>query len=394
MKRKKPFLYLHMSTRALLALAVFVTVGGVVMYLLIINRVIEPASTKEEIHVEAAFAPYQSSEHTPEPTVSPAVPTPVPSEEVSDTEDAAGSFVVLSEYATLYPGDDNQSVLRLRQRLTQLGYMDFDAPSTGYNSVLEAAVGLFQRSAGLTVTGIADADLQTFLFSAAAPPYRIRLGDTGDDVSSAQLRLKELGYYSDRTTGYFGPKTEAAVKLFEYRSGLSDDGVLDVADLKQLYSIHAGPNPDYVPDGPASSSVQTVRTEATYVHSGEGLSHAVSDQVGMPYFWGKEGPDAFDGSGLISYCLKLCGISVSKTDAEGYAEIESWQMINKIPLLKKGDLLFFTNDAGSEITHVGISIGTSYFVHASSSSGQVVISSLSEPYWERNFVCARRIFNG
>jgi cell wall-associated NlpC family hydrolase len=55
-------------------------------------------------------------------------------------------------------------------------------------------------------------------------------------------------------------------------------------------------------------------------------------------------------------------------------------------------LVFFRNTARRRgITHVGIYIGDGKFIHASSGAGRVVITSLSDPYYAKRFVGARRL---
>ncbi|NIT52056.1 MAG: hypothetical protein GWO41_04730, partial [candidate division Zixibacteria bacterium] len=56
--------------------------------------------------------------------------------------------------------------------------------------------------------------------------------------------------------------------------------------------------------------------------------------------------------------------------------------------MKTGDLVFFR--PGQSYRHVGIYLRDGDFAHASSSRG-VMISNLSEPYWSRSFIDARRI---
>ena len=57
--------------------------------------------------------------------------------------------------------------------------------------------------------------------------------------------------------------------------------------------------------------------------------------------------------------------------------------------LKFGDLVFFRTERG-EVSHVGVFIGFNQFIHVSTSSG-VIISDLSEDYWARRYVGARRV---
>jgi len=59
--------------------------------------------------------------------------------------------------------------------------------------------------------------------------------------------------------------------------------------------------------------------------------------------------------------------------------------------LRSGDLVFF-NSPQRPVSHVGIYLGEGRFIHASSSStGDVMISSLQDPYWSKHFGGARRI---
>jgi cell wall-associated NlpC family hydrolase len=58
--------------------------------------------------------------------------------------------------------------------------------------------------------------------------------------------------------------------------------------------------------------------------------------------------------------------------------------------LRPGDLLFF-GSKGRQINHVGIYAGDGQMIHASSHSGRVVMSDLSQPHLEGSFVVAKRL---
>lgn len=51
-------------------------------------------------------------------------------------------------------------------------------------------------------------------------------GDRGDVVEEIQSRLNGLGFDAGSEDGIFGPRTEAAVKSFQGRAGLTADGVV------------------------------------------------------------------------------------------------------------------------------------------------------------------------
>ena len=60
--------------------------------------------------------------------------------------------------------------------------------------------------------------------------------------------------------------------------------------------------------------------------------------------------------------------------------------------LREGDLVFFRTGRGRkrEPNHVGIYLKNGRFIHTSTSRG-VMVSSLSEPYYERTWICGGRV---
>lgn len=65
------------------------------------------------------------------------------------------------------------------------------------------------------------------------------IGDSGDQVTKIQERLKELGFYHDEITGYFGEKTQKAYKAFQKAAGVDIDGICGQSDRDILYSSAA-----------------------------------------------------------------------------------------------------------------------------------------------------------
>ena len=72
------------------------------------------------------------------------------------------------EYPTLSKGDSSDAVLAVQERLYQLGYLNDDRDGKFGNNT-QTAVKLFQQTAGLDVTGVADNATQALLFSDDAP---------------------------------------------------------------------------------------------------------------------------------------------------------------------------------------------------------------------------------
>lgn len=78
--------------------------------------------------------------------------------------------------------------------------------------------------------------------------------DSEDDeenktVSSIQTRLYELGYLTDKATGYFGEDTVNAVMLFQNKNELSVTGSVDAKTLQVLKSTKAVSNFDLLETG-------------------------------------------------------------------------------------------------------------------------------------------------
>jgi cell wall-associated NlpC family hydrolase len=111
------------------------------------------------------------------------------------------------------------------------------------------------------------------------------------------------------------------------------------------------------------------------------LDIALSKQ-GKRYVWGDEGPDSFDCSGFVHYCLNQAGYSVGRTTADGYSKKTNWARIEK-NALQPGDIMFYFSDNpsdGDHIGHTGIYLGNGYHIHASSSNGCVIISQVKGWY--------------
>ena len=416
MKRRK-LPYVHILPRILIGVLLF----GILLALLYVPMVSRNILSVSSLADAASPVPTNTSI----PTISTFSPTPVstvpPTQVPTETPTTPPSDVVtLSAYTTLRLGDDNASVITLQQRLTDLGYLDSDMPDSQYNESIESAVVLFQRACNMVQTGIADGNTQSSLYADDAQTYRIKRSDIGADVLRLQQRLTELGYYTDRINGYFGPNTEQAVMLFQAINGLDVRGELDYDAWSILYSEDAMALPALPTDTPTprptakrTSSGQSTKTsgkttpKATKNNGGtpkptaaktsssgkktySSVVAAAQDQLGKPYVWSAEGPDSFDCSGLVYYCLKQSGHSVSRQSSRGFSQNGSWKLITSMSDLKAGDLVFFKSDSSSSVNHTGICISSSVMIHASSSKGQVAKSNLHQAYWERNFVCGRR----
>lgn len=95
-------------------------------------------------------------------------------------------------------------------------------------------------------------------------------------------------------------------------------------------------------------------------------------QLGKPYRWAAEGPNAFDCSGLTMYCYAQVGINLPHSSAAQYSCGERVDRAH----LQPGDLVFFSGRRG-RINHVGMYIGDGNFIHAPRTGDVVKITSLA-----------------
>lgn len=144
-------------------------------------------------------------------------------------------------------GDKDIIVSDIQKKLMELYYIELDEPSEEYSETIKDAVEKFQIKNNLESTGEVDSKTYELLFSDKAKEYTVFIGAEGIDVEHIQARLYELGYLS-KVTKYFGTETEAAVKEFQKRNGLYDDGNVGAQTREILYSAEAVPLSFYLGD--------------------------------------------------------------------------------------------------------------------------------------------------
>ena len=151
-------------------------------------------------------------------------------------------------YATLQKGDKGDEVVRLQERLTELGYLSGTVDGY-YGEGTQQAVKYFEAAYGRTPTGIATNELQINLYSSSAKANTsgnvavsystLKSGDSGTAVRNLQNRLIALGYLSGTASGAYDSATVNAVRSFQKLMGLTVNGIAS-SDLQQtLFSSSA-----------------------------------------------------------------------------------------------------------------------------------------------------------
>jgi peptidoglycan DL-endopeptidase CwlO len=134
-------------------------------------------------------------------------------------------------------------------------------------------------------------------------------------------------------------------------------------------TIPAITTPTYIPSGPLPAG----HPEAAQL----ALAY-----LGVPYLWGGSTPAGFDCSGLVSYVYAQIGVALPHFAAA------QWGFGVAVPpeSLQPGDLVFF-----DKLDHVGIYLGNDEFINAPHTGAFVRIDTLSEPWYHKHYVGARRI---
>lgn len=114
--------------------------------------------------------------------------------------------------------------------------------------------------------------------------------------------------------------------------------------------------------------------------------------LGTPYRRGGslETGRATDCSGFVQHVYQKSNIDLPRSSSEQSQEGALVSRTLDFARLRPGDLLFF-GKGGRHINHVGIYAGDGQMIHASSHSGRVVMSDLSDSYLEGSFVMAKRL---
>lgn len=316
-------------------------------------------------------------------------------------------------------GEQSDIVLAAQKRLKELGYLT-TTPDGKYGNDTSVAVKQFQSRNDLVVDGFLGPSTREILKSSNAVPNGVMLGDSGDSVKRIQELLNKYGYISSANmTGYFGEVTEDAVKSFQKNNGLSADGNVGVMTMTKLTSSdvvkasstsggssnsgssnsnsgssnsnnssNSGNSSNSSNSGNTSSnngSSSNSSNSGTVSGSVSELISVAKSKVGSSYVLGAKGPNAFDCSGFVYWCLNQVGVRQSYITSSGWRSVGKYKAITSLSNVRAGDIIVVRG-------HVGIAAGNGTVIDASSSSGRIVYRDLNS-WWSSRFIIAWRIFD-
>ena len=305
-------------------------------------------------------------------------------------------------------GEQSEIVKKYQNRLIALGYLSGEADGN-FGLSTQNAIRAFQSRNDQVVDGYLGPDTRSLMDSENAKPFGMRLGEQSDDVKNMQNLLVKYGYLSqDKASGYFGELTKDAVIAFQSVNGLGTDGTAGAKTLQLLQSgtAKSKPKPKAKANTPSrgnrggaaggnsapagrgdtgsGGSVSSGVGGATVSGSAGSLISIASSKIGSPYVWGAKGPNSFDCSGFVYWCLNQAGVGTSYMTSSGWRKPGRFKKVS-MGELQAGDIVVVRG-------HVGIYAGGGSVIDASSSNGRVVHRSLSG-WWANNFITAWRIFS-
>lgn len=145
---------------------------------------------------------------------------------------------VSGEYVYMSSADEMYGNIRTDNTSIYSGTGAYGAPLATLNAgqgieIVGASGEFYEVTTDNNITGfIPIANIE--LTKAKVAATMLKEGMEGTEVKKMQQQLKERGFLLTSATGYYGEKTQDAVKLFQRKAGLSADGIAGEKTLEML----------------------------------------------------------------------------------------------------------------------------------------------------------------
>ncbi|MEU5693776.1 C40 family peptidase [Actinosynnema sp. NPDC020468] len=107
----------------------------------------------------------------------------------------------------------------------------------------------------------------------------------------------------------------------------------------------------------------------------------MKEQLGEPYLWGGNGPDAWDCSGILVKAFAEAGITIPRVANDQYMSGGAHLPVKEA---KAGDLIFWATNPADPVSvhHVAMYLGDNQYIHAPQTGDVVKISTINWDYPE------------
>ncbi len=273
-------------------------------------------------------------------------------------------------------------VAMVQERLKELGYFKGDVSGKCGSGTASAIVTFkkfnYPKNATSTMSGADRAFLaseEALSYGAVYGPDTIKPGDKGEGVEDAQSILCGLGYYSGKINGKYGKEMFQAVQKMQRAYKLYPTG--------WLYS-------------PSMAILEKNNEKGLVNARALSIANLATSLLNRKYKLGEDGPNTFDCSGFTRFVYGEKDINLPHNAA---SQSKVGTLISKRSIAI-GDLVFFaTGKSTTKVNHVGIvckkNATNTWFVHASSAKGKVIISTFIDKnkgnFYNTRFRWARRM---
>ena len=259
------------------------------------------------------------------------------------------------------------------------------------NSYLQAAADSRQQLIDSLKRAEANLKTQLAALDEAQRAATAKADDLEQRQADAQRAADELQGVKSRIDGELNALVQQAE---DERAAAEREAAKREAEQGNLNQPGSDPSSAPLPSPPSSSSdVEDHPPVTTYIPTRpmptgpipppdtEGAKKAIEfarAQLGKPYIWGAEGPDAYDCSGLTMQAWKAGGVKMDHWTGSQYAQTRP------IPLteVQPGDLIFY-----NQFQHVALYIGDGKIIHAPHTGAVVQIEDMY--YWRTNMGATR-----
>jgi LysM repeat protein len=185
--------------------------------------------------------------------------------------------------------------------------------------------------------------------------------------------------------GQSAPGITYTVKVNDFLAGIAAAYKVKLPDLLAVNKLKANslilpgltlamPAGAIPPAAPAAAAAAEVAAPAGAIGPAGTVVAFAYAQLGKPYRFFTAGPTTFDCSGLVKAAYAQIGIELvhhAASQASYGRAVDIWS-----EPIKPGDLIFTSGDGTGEITHVGIAVDATHWIHAPSPGDVVRLASI------------------